>query len=221
MTDAHPEIEALLADHLEVELGDRATAQAFAARLVEDALTWQAPAVPLREVRTIIGFTFGNRMLPNGNREPGPVNAALADVTVRLHAATGARVWAQWEVAEAIGGRLSSDMVEAIYPDRDDHAEPRYFNTEGVVEAILARSGGGAALGTVAVVAMRDHAWRCVRICRHHGLSAGIPEGWAMPCDYDSGSGQPWTRDRLAYLLHDLHCRALDRRDVVAVAPDP
>ncbi len=222
MTDAHPEIETLLADHLEAELGDRATARAFAAVLVEDALAWRAPMVPLNEVRTIIGFTFGNRMLSNGNREPGPVNAALADVAVRLHEATGARVWAQWEVAEAIGERLSSDMVEAIYPRHDAHAEPRYLSTGGVVEAILARNGGCAALGTVAVVAMRDHAWRCVRICRRQGLSAGVPEGWAMPGDYDAGSGQPWTRDRLAYLLHDLHCRALDRRDVVmAVAPGP
>jgi hypothetical protein len=46
-------------------------------------------------------------------------------------------------------------------------------------------------------------------------LGAGVAEGWALPADYDPGSGQPWTRNRLAYLLHDLHCRALDRRDVV------
>jgi hypothetical protein len=214
MTDAHPEIEGLLADHLEAELRDRAMAQAFAAGLVEDALTWRAPMVPLKEVRTIICFTFGNRMLPNGNREPGPVNAALADVAVRLHEATGARVWAQWEVAEAIGGRLGDDMLQAIYPGHDAHAEPRYLSTGGVVEAILARNNG-TTRGTVAVVAVRDHAWRCVRICWRHGLSAGVPEGWAMPGDYDAESGQPWTRDRLAYLLHDLHCRALDRRDVV------
>ena len=65
---------------------------------------------------------------------------------------------------------------------------------------------------------MRDHA---VRICRRHGLSAGVPEGWALPGDYDKNSGQPWTRERLAYLLHDLHCRVLDRRDdVLAAAPD-
>ena len=219
MTGAHLEIEALLADHLGAEIGDAAIARAFAAALVEDALTWRAPTVPLGEVRTIIGFTFGNRMLPNGNREPGPVNAALADVAVRLHEATGARVWAQWEVAEAIGGR-APDMVEAIYPGRDAQGEPRYLSTGGVVEAIVARSGGVAALGTVAVVAVRDHAWRCARICRRHGLCAGVPEGWALPGDYDPGSGQPWTRDRLAYLLHDLHCRALDRRDdVLAAAP--
>ena len=220
MAGAHPEIEALLADHLEAELGDRATARALAAALVEDALTWRAPTVPLEKVRTIIGFTFGNRMLPNGNREPGPVNAALADVAVRLHETTGARVWAQWEVAEAIGRRLPADVVEAIYPVQDGQAEPRYLSTGGVVEAIVARSR--APLGTVAVVAVRDHAWRCVRICRRYGLAAGIPEGWAMPADYDPGSGQPWTRERLAYLLHDLHCRALDRRDaVLRAAPGP
>jgi hypothetical protein len=69
---------------------------------------------------------------------------------------------------------------------------------------------------------VRDHAWRCVKICRRHGLIAGIPEGWALPGDYDAGSGQPWTRDRLAYLLHDLHCRTLDRRDgLMGAAPAP
>jgi hypothetical protein len=215
MTDTHRGLEAVLADHLARELGDGEAARAFAAILVEDALTWRAPVVPLAEIGTVVGFTFGNRMLANGNREPGPVNLALAEVAVRLHEATGARVWAQWEVAEAIGGRLGDGMVEAIYPDRDDHGEPRYLDTGRVVRAILARGGGSTALGTVAVVALRDHAWRCVRICQRHGLAAGVPEGLALPSDYDPGSGQPWTRDRLAYLLHDLHCRALDRRDVV------
>jgi hypothetical protein len=221
MTDAHAAIERLLADHLEAELGDERTARTFALALVADALTWRAPEIPLDEVRTIIGFTFGNRMLPNGNRVPGPVNAALADAAVRLHEATGARVWAQWEVAEAIGERLKDAALVAIYPRHDAQAEPRYLSTGGVVEAILARCGGVAGLGTVAVVAARDHAWRCVQICRRHGLHAGVPEGWAMPDVYDAGSGQPWTRHRMAYLLHDLHCRALDHRDaLIEAAPD-
>jgi len=213
MTTAPSTLEALLADRLEAELGDPVTARALAAALIDEALSWRAPTVPLAEVRSIIGFTFGNRMLANGNREPGPVNAALADVAVRLHEATGARIWAQWEVAEAIGARLPHGILEAIHPVFDDHAEPRYLNTGGVVGAAIARSGGE--LGTVAVVAVRDHAWRCVQICRRHGLLAGVPEGWVMPDLYDADSGQPWTRDRLAYLLHDLHCRALDRRDAV------
>ncbi len=204
-------LESLLVRHLTAELGDAATARRFAAVLMEEALSWRAPTVPVAAVREIAAFTFGNRMLPSGNREPGPVNEALAVVAVRLQAATGARIWAQWEVAEAIGGRVPSDRLVPIYPARAADAEPRYLGTGGVVDAILAREPAG--LGTVAVVALRDHAWRCVRICRRRGLDAGMPEGWPMPESYDPDSGQPWTRDRLTYLLHDLHCRALDRRD--------
>ena len=206
---------SLLAERLAAELGDAATAAALAQTLLDIALTWQAPAVPVEKVRTIVAFTFGNRMAASGNRAPGPVNQALADLAVRLHQATGARVWAQWEVAEAIGERLGADALEAVYPGRDANAEPRFLSTAGVVEAVVSRGGGSVALGTVAVVAVRDHAWRCVDLCRRHGLQAGVPEGWALPEFYDPASGQPWTRDRLAYLLHDLHCRALDRRDTL------
>ena len=214
--DQPPPLETLIARHLTAQLGDAATAEALTAILLDDALTWQAPTVPLAEVRTIIGFTFGNRMCPNGNREPGPVNQALGDIAVRLHAATRARIFAQWEVAEAIGGRLPADRLVPIYPERGPDAEPRYLNTAGVVDALLAAEPAG--LGTVAVVAVRDHAWRCVEIFRTRGLPAGLPEGFAMPDTYDAASGQPWTRDRLTYLLHDLHCRALDRRDALAAA---
>ena len=209
-----PSLQSLLVEHLIAELGDAETARRFAAVLMEEALSWRAPTVPVAEVRTIFAFTFGNRMLPSGNREPGPVNEALADTAVRLHEATGACVWAQWEVAAAMGDRVPSGLLVPIYPARGADAEPRYLSTGGVVDEILARRPEG--LGTVAVVALRDHAWRCVRICRRRGLAAGLPEGWPMPGAYDAASGQPWTRDRLAYLLHDLHCRALDRRDLAA-----
>lgn len=208
-----PPLESLLVEHLTAELGDAATARRFAAVLMDEALAWRAPTVPVAEVRSIVAFTFGNRMRSNGNREPGPVNEALADTAVGLHEATGARIWAQWEVAEAMGGRVPSAMLVPIYPAHGADAEPRYLGTGAVVDEILAREPEG--LGTVAVVALRDHAWRCVRICRRRGLVAGLPEGWPMPERYDAASGQPWTRDRLTYLLHDLHCRALDRRDLV------
>jgi hypothetical protein len=205
-------LERLLAEHLATELGDPATGAALAETLLEIGLTWRAPTVMAQDIRTIVAFTFGNRMAPSGNRTPGPVNQALAELALRLHEATGAPVWAQWEVAEAIGGRLRDDALVAIYPERDASAEPRFLSTGGVVEAVVSRGGGS---GTVGVVALRDHAWRCVELCRRHGLQAGIPEGWALPEQYDSDSGQPWTRERLTYLLHDLHCRALDRRDAL------
>ncbi len=136
------DIEAILASHLTAELGDPALGRELTKILMEDALSWRAPTVPLEGVRTIIGFTFGNRMLPSGNREPGPVNAALADIAVRLHVATSAPVHAQWEVAEAVGDRIPATALMPIYPGRDAQHEPRYLSTGGVIEEILARNGG-------------------------------------------------------------------------------
>jgi hypothetical protein len=104
--------------HLARELGDRATATALARLLGEEALSWRMPEIAASEITIILAFTFGNRMQPNGNRTPGPVNEALADVAVRLHSATGAPVYAQWEVAEATASRISPDRLFAIYPSR-------------------------------------------------------------------------------------------------------
>jgi hypothetical protein len=83
-------LEALLAARLAAQLGDPATAAALARTLLEIGLTWRAPTVAPEAIRTIIAFTFGNRMAPSGNRTPGPVNQALADLALRLHEATGA-----------------------------------------------------------------------------------------------------------------------------------
>lgn len=221
MSEATPTLDKLLAARLGAELDDPAMADRLAAILVEDTLGWRAPLVGLGSVRTIIGFTFGNRMLASGYREPGPVNEALAGLALRLHAATGAPIWAQWEVAEPLAGRLPAGVVTAIHPTRDARAEPLYLNTEGVIEAIIAQAGGAAAIGPVAVVAQRDHAWRCVALCRRHGPTAGVVEAWPLPADYDAASGQPWTQSRLAYLLHDLHCRMLDRRDALLAVSRP
>ncbi|MEZ5864559.1 MAG: hypothetical protein R3D25_11025 [Geminicoccaceae bacterium] len=74
MIETTPTLGKLLAARLEAELGDQEVASALAAILAEDALAWRASVIGLASVKTIIGFTFGNRMLANGNREPGPVN---------------------------------------------------------------------------------------------------------------------------------------------------
>jgi hypothetical protein len=63
------------------------------------------------QIRSIFAFTFGNRMLANGSREAGPVNEALAAVAIAPHRATGAPIFAQWEVAAAIGGRAGGACV--------------------------------------------------------------------------------------------------------------
>jgi hypothetical protein len=210
-----------VAAHLTGELGDAATAAALARSLAQDALSWRAPEVAPERIATVLAFTFGNRMHPNGNREPGPVNEALAAAATRLHRETGAPVFAQWEVAEAIGGRVARDKLVAILPARDARAEPLYLSTSGVVEEVVRRAGNPVSLGGVGIVAFADHAWRCVATARRFGLAgAAMPAGHAMPAEYDPLSGQPWCRSRLAYLLHDIAIRVAERRDaVIAVHP--
>jgi len=210
---------ALLAQldaHLREELGDPATVAALIRHFAEDVLSWRAPEIAPERITTILAFTFGNQMQPNGNRTPGPVNEMLGDLTARLHGETGAPVFAQWEIAEAVGGRVPQDKLTAIFPARDARAEPLYLSTSGVVEAVIGRVGDPGLFGTVGIVAFADHAWRCVATARRFGLTdAALPAGYTMPSQYDPLSGQPWCRSRLAYLLHDIAIRITERRDAL------
>lgn len=198
---------------LTLELGDPAEARAFAEIIASDVLQWKPPTIFPREVQTIVAYTFGNRFEANGNRSPGPVNAALAEVAVRLHEETGAPVYAQWEVAEAIGARIPSRCLISITPLRDARAEPVYLSTGGVAAAIVRHAGDPKQLGKVAVIGFADHIKRCIDMTCRAGLDAAAPTGYAMPTTYDANSGQPWTRSRLIYLLHDVMCRIEDRRN--------
>ena len=199
--------------HLVSELDDVLLARTFAKIVFSDVLQWRPPLVPPGEVRTIVAYSFGNRTDANGNRSPGPVNEALADVALRLHQETGAPVFAQWEIASAIGDRISVSNLTSITPLRNSQAETIYLSTGGVATAVIQRIGDATMLGKVAVVAFRDHIKRCVDTSRSAGLDAAAPAGYGMPKTYDVESGQPWTRTRLAYLMHDLRCRFEDRRD--------
>ncbi len=148
-------------------------------------------------MRSIFAFTFGNRMLPNGNRLPGPVNALLADLAVRLHAISGAPVFAQWEIADAIGERIAAAKLVAINPGRDERGEPVYLSTSGVLAEIAAQTDPDA-IGPVGVVAFADHLSRCVSTARRFGFDAAAPEAIPMPRDYDPQSGQAWCRSARA-----------------------
>ncbi len=203
-----------LETHLQRELGDQAAAQELAAILLEETLSWRAPAIAPERITTLLAFTFGNRMLPNGNREPGPVNHALADIVARLHQGSGARVFAQWEVAEALAGHVPNALLTAINPSRDARGEPVYLSTSGVLEEI-ARLADPRSLGCIGVVAFADHLYRCVATARRLGFDAHAPAGVTMPHIYDPQSGQAWCRDRLAYLLHDIMIRITERRAAV------
>jgi hypothetical protein len=203
------------------ELGDADAAKQFARFVLDDVLTWRSPGMDPQRFKTILAFTFGNRMAPNGNRSPGPVNEDIARVAALVQRRCGAVVYAQWEVAEALAPILPGAAVVPIHPDRDARAEPIYLGTLAVIHRVLAQAGGAAALGTVGIVAFRDHLRRCVRTARALGLDAHAPAGVAMPELYDPQSGQPWCRSRLAYLLHDVAVGAAERRDVLCAESGP
>ena len=212
MVEDYPCRHALLS-LLHRELGDAVLAHTFSNIVLSDVLRWRPPAAAPKELQTIVVYTFGNRMDPNGNRAPGPVNEALAEIVVRLHEEIAAPVYAQWEVAEAIGTRVASQHLVSITPLRDARAEPVYLSTGGVASAIVERVGDPNLLGKVAVVGFADHINRCVDTSRRVGMDAVAPAGYDMPTTYDVHSGQAWTRSRLAYLLHDVMCRLEDRRN--------
>jgi len=203
---------AAIESHLTHELGDATIAHELANALREDVLAWRAPEIDVTKIKTILAFTFGNRLLRNGNRSPGPVNEALADVAARLYRQTGAPLYAQWEVAEAVGTRIPANMVTAIFPNRDERAEPVYLSTSDVVSAVVQGAADRHSFGVVGVVGFADHLWRCVATARRFGLDAYGPSGYTMPSEYDAQSGQPWCRGRLPYLMHDIMIRASERR---------
>ncbi|HSW74073.1 MAG TPA: hypothetical protein VLG71_02865, partial [Candidatus Limnocylindria bacterium] len=155
--------------HLTAELGDAATAKALSTMLVNTTLSWQAPAIAIKEINTILAFAFGNRILPNGNRLPGPMNEALADTAVRLYAETKAPVYAQWEVAQAIGTRIPAEKLIVINPKLDAMGNVIYLDTTGVASAAINQAANTQKLGNVAVVAFADHLYRCVKTSRDAG----------------------------------------------------
>ena len=209
-----------LAAHLEGALGrdeggDADAARALAAIISSDILTWQAPEADPAGFDTLLALTFGNRMAANGNRSPGPVNAALAAIASGLRRRPDTVVYAQWEVGEALAACDPAACVVHIHPARDARAEPVYLGTRAAIARAASLAGGAARMGRVGVVAFRDHLRRSVATARDLGLDAWAPGGISMPAAYDTLSGQPWCRDRLAYLLHDIAIGIAERRDAL------
>ena len=153
------------------------------------------PRVEPHRVTSIIAFAFGNR-IDEGHVSPGPVNGALArtvESVVREHQVP---VFAQWEIND-----LLTVPCRSIHPERGGNGEETYLSTEGVALAAIRLGMSPYGAG---VVAFSDHAMRCVMTCRKHGTDAAVPDGVVLPASYDVQSGQPWTRERPAYVAIDL-----------------
>lgn len=119
-------------------------------------------------------------------------------------------VLAQWEVADLL---LADGVAEVISvePDEGPDGEVVYLSTAGVADkAVMLADDAGIDLGQVGVLCFADHAGRCLLTAEAAGMTgAAVPAGVALPDEYDPRSGQPWTRDRGAYLETDLTGRLL------------
>ena len=220
-------LTAMLAD----QLGDRDLAADLAPRLWDVGFSWNAPTIRAGAIDCIVAYAFGNRPRPGPPAAhtasltdrldlPGPVNALLADAVVALRRIRPAPVFAQWEIAHCLSATPSPSDVVSIEPIVNEAGEVVYLSTEGVARAAVEAHGGDpAAMGTVAVVAHRDHLKRCVQISRAVGMNAFAAEEIELPLAYDPHSGQPWTRRRDIYLLHDMCAQlAVHRAEAIARA---
>jgi hypothetical protein len=192
--------------YLEEQLGDADLARQLAEVVQEQVLTWTAPSTDLVNVGAIVACSFGYRRLDNGNIIPGPMNERLAEVVVELYNEVQCHVYAQWEIAESIE-KVPLRKLHSIYPDiNPKDATIGYLSTRGVMLKVRELVQGAESLGKVLIVAYRDHAPRCVRIARKLGFDAFVPPR-ELPNEYDSESGQAWTRNRRAYIVHDILSR--------------
>jgi hypothetical protein len=211
--------KAVLEEYLTQELKDPMASRELADVLVHDILTHKIPTIPITSINSIVAYAFGNRILPNGDKQPGPVNEILAKIVEQLYAQTKAPVYAQWEIAEAIT-TIPKEHITVIHLTIEPQGNAAYLSTEGVALTITDHAfRHDKILGKVGVIAFQDHLHRCIQISRNIGIDAWAPEGYRMPYEYDAESGQSWTRNRHLYLLTDCNARIMNylQRKIVAL----
>lgn len=201
---------------LTLELDDVTVADTEAAQLLEIGFHWAAPTQPAISIKTIVAYSFGNRLQPSASPktlpDPGPINELLADAADALHQQSHAPIFAQWEIAHFLQTKYHVDVI-AIEPVIAADGTITYLSTDGVAEAVVKHaSGKPSTLGTVGVIAHRDHAKRCVLTSRARGMEACVAAGLHLPVTYDPQSGQPWTRSRDLYLIHDMAAQFMQLR---------
>ncbi|MEZ2371759.1 hypothetical protein [Arthrobacter sp. RCC_34] len=222
-TDAQTKkLTRLMLDALSRELDDHATARVVQPHLQDVGFNWHPPVTAVANIDYIVAYAFGNRAPAGGGDpakvlyEPGPVNEALADTIAAVRKQKTAPVFAQWEIARFLKSKYSMTQVISIEPVIAPDGTITYLSTDGVAAQVVAQRGTG---GTAGVVGFRDHVKRCVQTTRDRGMTAFAPAGFDMPGTYDLQSGQPWTRRRDLYLLHDMYAQmAVLRGKMIAEA---
>jgi hypothetical protein len=211
-------------DALERELDDHATASVVEPHIEDIGFNWHPPTKPVDSIDFIIAYGFGNRRPAGGgdpNRvlyEPGPVNEALADTVAKLRAGRNLPVYAQWEIARFLESKYHMSGVTSIEPVISADGTIVYLSTDGVAAQVKELRAAQPA-GIAGIVGFRDHIKRCVQTTQDRGMDAFAPQGMDMPGTYDPQSGQPWTRRRDLYLVHDMYAQmAVLRGKLIAQA---
>ncbi|MFJ8599998.1 hypothetical protein ACIREM_14970 [Streptomyces shenzhenensis] len=207
--DAHLQRE--MTRVLAAVLQDRDTARTLVPWIFDIGFDWAPAAAPTDRLDFIVAYSFGNRPPADGGdptkvlAEPGPMNEQLADVVAEIRAVRTLPVYAQWEIAYFLTTKHGLDQVTAIEPVIAADGTITYLSTDGVAAQVAElRKAAPGGIGTAGVVGWRDHIKRCVLTTEGRGMTAFAPEGFTMPDTYDPESGQPWTRRRDLYLVHDM-----------------
>jgi hypothetical protein len=214
-------LQAEMNSKLSLELNDATTAKTLVPIQFDVGLTWDLPTIAASQINRIVAYSFGNR--PNaasGNTsanatnqaalpDPGPINEALADAVHEIYLLKPVKVYAQWEIARFLVSKyqMNSSNLVSIEPVTASDGTITYLSTDGVAAAIIGHEGSAAAMGNVAVVGHRDHAKRCIETSVARGMAAAAVAGVNLPVNYDPLSGQPWTRRRDLYLVHDMYAQ--------------
>ena len=218
-------LNRLMLDALSRELDDPATAAVVEPHIQDVGFNWQPPVTAVENIDYIVAYGFGNRAPAGGGDpakvmyEPGPVNEALADTVAAIRRQKDVPVFAQWEIARFLESKYGMDNVTSIEPVIAPDGTITYLSTDGVAAQVVALRG---TQGIAGVVGFRDHVKRCVQTTRDRGMNAFAPAGIDMPGDYDLQSGQPWTRRRELYLLHDIYAQfaVLRQKAITAAYPN-
>ncbi|KPJ55327.1 hypothetical protein AMJ47_00430 [Parcubacteria bacterium DG_72] len=161
----------------------------------ECTLKWKpVNDVELKKARSIIVFSFDFVLAPNGNKTPGPINEKLAEQTQRLYAEIKKPVFAQWEVAELLKGKIPNSLLNAIYPDINLKAGGlvKHFSSQDVLKKALKKGLANPIL----VIAHYYHLRRCMNLLRYNDFKV-TSDPDSMPKEFNPESGIAWTKGSL------------------------
>jgi hypothetical protein len=196
---------------LSVELNDPAIARIEVPYLDDIFFNWDLPLIPAAQVNAIVAYGFGDRPATASSQStlpvPGPINEEIADAVHQVYQLKPVMVYAQSEVASVLTSKYqmnSTNLQSVSPPSFTSNGTISYPALIDVASAIVALKGSAAALGTVAVVTHHDQAKRAIQTSKASGMNAYVPQGIALPVDYDAQASQPANRRRDLYLLSDM-----------------